>query len=322
MNKVIVVIYVLIAFVISFPTISFCQNITIGISSSTRARLELQGAVGSTTAIFGGESSGISLQRNWPGIGFNHYYNAGDKWIGSGFAAVQHFDPAAGRMDIRTFLNGIANSTMTGSNLALSISNNGNIGIRAYPVDASIYATKAGNFDGAAVFSGSHYASFFCYSNSEDTYIRPGIANGTVFINDIPGSKVVIGSGTSFVGINTTLPTCPLEIRQTGLTGLILVEPEESYNNWEQVVGFYEAGPHSSLKMLYNGQLKSFFRPTDGALVNTSDRRLKTNIRPLYSSLEKIMQLRPVEYEINTNKQQPYKTVGFIAQEVREVFQR
>jgi hypothetical protein len=42
------------------------QNVGIGTSTPTRAKLEVNGAVDATSAIFG-ESSGISLQRNWPG---------------------------------------------------------------------------------------------------------------------------------------------------------------------------------------------------------------------------------------------------------------
>jgi hypothetical protein len=85
-------------------------------------------------------------------------------------------------------------------------------------------------------------------------------------------------------------------------------------------VGLYNGGPQSSLKLIYNGQLKCFFRPTDGEFVTNSDVRLKTNIRPLPQLLEKIMQLRPVEYEMKYNNPNHQKTIGFIAQEVNELF--
>jgi hypothetical protein len=44
-------------------------------TTPTRSFLEQRGVVGNTAAIFGGEGSGISLQRNWPAIGFNHWYD-------------------------------------------------------------------------------------------------------------------------------------------------------------------------------------------------------------------------------------------------------
>ena len=74
----------------------FAQNIGIGITSPTRAKLEVHGAVDATTAIFGAETTGISVQRNWPGIGFNSYFNNGHKYISNGYAALQYLDPNTG----------------------------------------------------------------------------------------------------------------------------------------------------------------------------------------------------------------------------------
>ena len=297
----------------------FAQNVGIGISNPTLARLEVHGAVGNTSAIFGTESSGISLQRN-ASIGFNQYNNAGSRYLSNGFASVQYLDPATGNLVFDMFPNGVKDAIALSVNRALVIGNNGNIGIRTTPVNASLYVVKAGNFDGTAVLGGTHYNSHFNYSTTEDTYIRSGLAGGHVFINDLFGGKVIMGRGNSYVGINTSNPVYPLEIRQTGLTGIMLVAPENNFNNWEQVVGLYNSGPESSLKLLYNGVLKSFFRPTDGAFVTASDRRLKTNIQPFTSILDKIMQLRPVEYEAKFNNPDHDKTIGFIAQEVKQVF--
>ena len=113
---------------------------------------------------------------------------------------------------------------------------------------------------------------------------------------------------------------CALEIRQTDLKGMVLVEPAETFNNWEHVVGFWDAGPHSSLKMIYNGQMLSYWRPTDGEIIAVSDRRLKTNIRPLPLILDKILQLRPVEYLMKYDNPAKEKSIGFIAQDVKLIF--
>ena len=86
------------------------------------------------------------------------------------------------------------------------------------------------------------------------------------------------------------------------------------------VVGFYNGGPESSLKFIYNGQLRAFFRPTDGDYISSSDRRIKTNIKSLPSLLDKIMQLNPVRFELKYNNPQHMTSVGFIAQEVKEIF--
>src|SRR5690242_19737063 len=55
----------------------YSQNVGIGIDNPIRAKLEVNGAAGATSAIFGGEGAGISLQRSWPSVGFNQYYTGG-----------------------------------------------------------------------------------------------------------------------------------------------------------------------------------------------------------------------------------------------------
>jgi hypothetical protein len=288
-------------------------------AAPTRAKLEVHGAAGYTSGIFGGEGMGIAFQRDFPGIGFNEYYSTGSKYISTGYGAKIFFDTNIGTMVIDMLGYGAANANTVYGGRAFTISKTGNVGIRISPTNATLGVIKAGNFEGSAVFGGTTYNSHFHYSNTEDTYIRAGKPGSNVYINDIPNSKLILGSGTSYVGINSPDPQCALEIRQTGLTGLILIEPLETYNNWEQVVGFYNAGPHSSLKYIYNGTMKTFCRPTDGEMVDVSDRRLKMNIQPLNSLLHKIMQLRPVEYEM-MNADPNTKTIGFIAQEVKQVF--
>jgi hypothetical protein len=50
-----------------------------------------------------------------------------------------------------------------------------------------------------------------------------------------------------------------------------------------------------------------------------SDKRLKDNVKPLESSLEKVMNLKGVEYVWNNGSRKGQKDIGFIAQEVEEV---
>ncbi len=50
-----------------------------------------------------------------------------------------------------------------------------------------------------------------------------------------------------------------------------------------------------------------------------SDKRLKDNVKPLESSLDKVMNLKGVEYVWNNGSRKGQKDIGFIAQEVEEV---
>jgi hypothetical protein len=302
---------------------SFSQNVTIGTNSTFRAVLEVNGAAagGATSAIFGGEGTGISFQRNSPTIGYNQYNASVGKYIGTGFAAIQYLDPGNGRMNFDMFSYGSPDLNTSLPIRGLSVWPNGNIGIKSNgSANASLFVERGTNFNGAAFFPGTNYNSHFYFSSSEHTYIRGGKPNSNVYINDnVPNSKLVIGNGNTLVGINSGDPQYPLEIWQTGLRGLILVEPAESYNRWEQVVGFYNGGPSSSLKMIYNDNFSSFFRPDNGNVVAVSDKRLKINTRSLSPVLDKILQLRPVTYQMKYNES-PEIIIGFIAQDVKKIF--
>jgi len=50
-----------------------------------------------------------------------------------------------------------------------------------------------------------------------------------------------------------------------------------------------------------------------------SDRRLKTNIKPLENNLEKVMSLHPVSYQWKSGERKGKTNIGLIAQEVEEI---
>ena len=157
-------------FLISY--FSFSQNIGIGIPTPTRAKFEVHGVAGAgaTNALFGGGTSGISLQQNFPTIGFNQYRDkvtpgSEGKYMTTGFAAIQYFDPNTGTMVFDMFPAGTANSFTPLAKRGITILSSGNVGIRTNAaVNATLYAVKGNNFDGAAIFGGSQHGSYFNYS--------------------------------------------------------------------------------------------------------------------------------------------------------------
>ncbi|MEO8111416.1 MAG: tail fiber domain-containing protein, partial [Ginsengibacter sp.] len=85
-----------------------------------------------------------------------------------------------------------------------------------------------------------------------------------------------------------------------------------SGNNWELAA-------FNSLSLYFNGSLRGSFNSTTGAYTASSDSRLKTNIKPMSSVLDKIARLKPAAFQFkNTTDTQEYN--GFIAQDVMEVF--
>lgn len=94
-------------------------RVGIGMSGPTRAMLEQQGAVGNTTAIFGGESQGVSLQGNTPGIGFNHYYDAvNNRSLSVGYAGQFALDETNGTLFYKAWstFSVIPNGLLSNSN--------------------------------------------------------------------------------------------------------------------------------------------------------------------------------------------------------------
>jgi hypothetical protein len=191
---------------------TFSQNVGIGTTTPTRAKLEVFGTAGSgyTSAIFGSDGAGISMQRNWPTIGFNQYNNVSSKFMTTGYAAIQYLDPASGVMGIDMLGNGTANTATTTQIRALTILNNGNVGIKTNGAsNASLNVARGINSEGAAIIGGTQYASYFGFAATEDTYIRAGKDGGNIIINDIPNGNIQMGNGSTKVGINT-LPYAPL----------------------------------------------------------------------------------------------------------------
>lgn len=67
---------------------------------SQKAQMEILGALGNQTTVLtiGSDGTGISLQRNWPTIGFNQYRDAQNlqRFMGDGYAGSIFFSPVEG----------------------------------------------------------------------------------------------------------------------------------------------------------------------------------------------------------------------------------
>ncbi|MFL5787525.1 MAG: tail fiber domain-containing protein [Flavisolibacter sp.] len=91
------------------------------------------------------------------------------------------------------------------------------------------------------------------------------------------------------------------------------IQPNGSPNFWEIV------DVSDWLELYYNDALRGAFNPSTGAYSSGSDKRLKSNIKPMESVLDKIMQLKPSSYQFKDVKDKQFYD-GFIAQEVLPIF--
>ncbi len=305
------------------------QIMGIGVDSSTRARLEVHGTAGNgtTTALFGG-NAGITFQRNYPAIGFNALRSSNSsisqegEYMSNGAATVISLKSLPYRFAITNYPTGTAGQSLTNGKTILSLMNShvfvlGQEAIPGTAAGVSLRVLRGTGIDGSAVFGGSTYASHFYYSAAEHTYIRGGRVGARIFVNDLPMGTIKIGRNNSTkVGLNAPDPQYAFEVRQVNGTGLKLIYNSTATQNWEWRVG----STSSDLLLLFNGVTKSSFSTVDGAMSALSDGRFKTNITEMGSVMSRILQLNPVTYEINDADPVSFRSIGFIAQEVAQIF--
>lgn len=303
------------------------QNMGIGTTTPTRAQLEVVGVsgAGNTSAIFGNGLTGISFQQNWPSVGFNQYRDAAGgngRYMENGYAALWYQDPNTGTIAMDMIGSGLAGTTTLNPVRALSILNNGYVGIQTPTPVAGLAVGRGTGIDGTAVFAGSQHWSHFNYATNEDTYIRSGRDAGKLYINRIPNGKVFFGSGNSKMMIGSSGITPTATITMTGISGRYLSLTTENYNHWwDMRLNFINAGDVGyDLEFYYMNNRKTAFHFNSGLLVGVSDRNAKEDIHALDPVLVKVDQLRPVSYEMIDQNPLHKRSLGFIAQEVRQVF--
>ncbi len=76
-------------------------RVGIGTDNPT-AGLVVNKVVGATNAIFGSNTSGVSIQSSYPGVGFNTFYNGGSYMIATGGAGYIGANPTNGRLILAT----------------------------------------------------------------------------------------------------------------------------------------------------------------------------------------------------------------------------
>jgi len=136
--------------------------------------------------------------------------------------------------------------------------------------------------------------------------------NGFQFRTDNNVVRMVL-TGDGNLGIGTIFPEDYRLRIGTNLLGFNILN---NFNNthWEQFVD-------EDLLLYSNGvnNLVGRFDKTSGTYTAASDERLKTNIKPMTSVLDKINQLKPTTYQFKTDKNgKEYN--GMIAQEVMKIF--
>ena len=298
------------------------QNVGIHTTAPTRGKLVVAGAIGRTNSIIStsGTASGVSIQANYPALGFNQYFTDQSRYINSfGKAGVWWLNMATGSLvcDI-TFTQGGKDNPITDLTRIATISQNGYVSLNAAEANTSLFVGySATNY--ITRFQGTTYHSEFnnFTDGSPDIYsttINAGKQGSAVYINDQSSGTIVVASK---LGVNME-PVASLDIKQFN-RGFVLVEPS-TFHNWEFITTKNITDPASDFYLYYNGAYRGNFFYGDGEWYSASDIRLKKEVRSIETPLQKVLGLRPVQYHMKDHKDSENKIFGFIAQQVEALF--
>lgn len=170
-------------------------------------------------------------------------------------------------------------------------------------------------------------------TNSENFYLRgaEGFEIGSSFYEmdlevygdmEVHGDAVFTDSDYPEVGINTTDPQFPLHVQaRSSWRGLGIEVSGSEENTWS-------IAPRATdyhLRFGYTddgGSLanRAYINSDSGEYYTLSDRRLKEDVEYLDRVLDDVLSLRPAQYLYEYASEDTTPTVGFLAQEVEEVF--
>ena len=107
-------------------------NIGVGTTTPTYSRLQINGSVGASVAMFGADKTGVSINADNPEVGLNYFYNGTAKTIKAGYGVSLGMFPTSGDFYIGNF-NGNQSATdfgdIVGFQNVFSVKQNGNVGI-------------------------------------------------------------------------------------------------------------------------------------------------------------------------------------------------
>lgn len=172
------------------------------------------------------------------------------------------------------------------------------------------------------------------------------LAGGVYAYNSSPAVPSAFGHSSDEIDFSSGIQS-NLKVYPTGGTSYFYVEKNSGGNNYVQI-GNFEPGssgagfspllldasnlvlqarsggyvgigtPYPTAKLEVSGDIKASGSISAGSFLYTSsDERLKTNIKPLQDSLQKVLQLQGVSFNLKSTGQ---PSVGLIAQDVEKVF--
>jgi len=192
----------------------------------------------------------------------------------------------------------------------MRINEEGNVGIGTASPDYALDVSGTGYFSGALTLGGALKISNTGVQDAGGQLRIDVTDNGALVLYDDDGTTQKLSISTD--GVVTIEDTLYVEgVAGTPRTGAII----------HGHVGLGENSGPPSYDTDYELRVFGAAKNNTGTWNTTSDARLKKNIQPITGALEKITQLRGVEYEwINPGEHGEGIQIGFLAQEVEAIF--
>jgi hypothetical protein len=133
----------------------FAQNTEIKPDEPIRVKVS-----GTTTGVFGTSSTGISLQQNWPTVGFNQYRDASNvqRYIGTGYAFSNFMDPSTGGLSWASIGTGTADNPTPSEVQAMTLSQSGLLKVNSLSAINPAYQLNVGGSKLTAVSTGGVFS--------------------------------------------------------------------------------------------------------------------------------------------------------------------
>ena len=221
--------------------------------------------------------------------------------------------------------------------------NYGNIGLNAVDLSFSEFSSTTRGATGDNTFasgynttsSGKYATAIGSYTNAESFNslaigrFNVGGGDATSWVTSDPLFEIGNGSSSNRtnaltvlkngrIGFRTATPNFNIHLKQTSNSqsgsGGIGFENDGDSDVWK----IYHSGSHFSFAE--NGVRRAYITASTGAYMVTSDRRLKKNITEVESVLSKVNSLKVHRYLYKDQEVLAKETIGFMAQEIQQLF--
>ncbi|WP_181918233.1 MULTISPECIES: tail fiber domain-containing protein [unclassified Wenzhouxiangella] len=186
-------------------------------------------------------------------------------------------------------------------------------------------ATVPGGSANEATADNSFAAGFNANANHRGAFVWADKSSSDVFASTADHQFLVRAAGGLGVGVNNPAGAVHLRPVGTGDMGLIIQNSGggsgSADGGWAMTTGW----DTDNLNFYWNDNLSGSWGPTarittTGDYEKASDRTLKRDVEAIDGVLDRVLELRPVRYRFKKDTPDATPSIGFIAQEVRDIF--